>query len=644
MLSNRQEKIVKLLQKHKNGLTGEELSKYIGVSSRTIRTDIKNVILILERHGAEISSGTRFGYILEIKNQARFLDFLQETAASHIDSLDDRINYIIKRIIDNALKNKFFTQQDLADELYISLSTLKITLKEVAKKLEKYELELVTYKNNGMKISGNEMKIRYFISEYFSEIKEYSQNTTAELHDKIFKGIDLKLVQQIIFRVINAFEFHLTDIAVQNLLIHIAIAMKRTGQENYITYPLSQSKIMEKTTEFEIASSIFEEIYRETNVDVATSEIYYLTQHLMVSKKYMDVDDSAIERMNNTVKKIIAIINEKVNIDFSQDKTLLQWLSLHLKTAIPRMKFKMNIRNDVLDVIKSEYPLAFQIAVIASEFLEENENVVINENEIGYIAIHFGAALNRLDIKNDACIKRILIVCASGMGTTVLIKSRMEEYFEKRIVIVGTVPGYQLTADMLDDIDIVVTTVPINHINSDKIIQIKNLLNNEEIHCLEKRFFITDNSISTEIETFFRKDCFYNDMGFQTKEEIIEFLTEELKQKNLMNDLTKQSVFEREKTSATEIGNLVAIPHPIYSDSEISSIAVLLLKETIIWDEQPVQLVFLINIAKVQFKLWEPIFLKLFNYLVKNNGVKEILHEASYESFVKNLKKQFDKE
>lgn len=646
MLSNRQEKIIKLLQKHKNGLTCEELSKYIGVSSRTIRSDIKNLILPADEYGIKVHSGTRSGYVLEIINSKLFQFFLQGATVSHTASLEDRVDFIIQKFLQCALKNTSLTQQELADELYISLSTLKLNIKEASKILAPYSLEFASYKTEGMRLIGNEAKLRYFISEYISQKKNPSFLQSNAFYSNVFKGIDLSLIEHIIFRVINAYELHLTDVAVQNLSMHIAIALKRAGQENYIVYTLNQSRFMEKTKEFEVASSIFEELYRATKIDVATSEVYYLTQHLMASKKYMEADDSSIQRMTELVREIISNIKENVNIDFSKDNTLIQWLALHLKTSIPRMKFKMNIRNDVIDIIKSEYPLAFQIAVIASNFLEQKEHIIVNENEIGYIAVHFGAALNRQDIKTDACVRRVLLVCASGMGTAVLLKSRLEEHFKSRIVIVDTIPGYQLTEDMLRTVDIVITTVPIKHIDSEKIIWIKHLLNNKEIYLLEQHYFSLHQGIGigTEIEDFFRKDCFNMHMQFNTRNEVLEFLTEQLKSKGLMDDLAKHSVFERENASPTEIGNLVAIPHPVYNDPPKSSIAILILDRPILWDEQPVQLVFLISIAKSQFKLWEPIFLKLFNYLVKNNGVKEILHETSYDTFIKNFKKQFPQE
>lgn len=641
MLSKRQQKIIRLLQQHENQMTGEELSRLIGVSSRTIRTDVKNAGAYLAECGAVIHSDTRSGYNLEIQEADLFQKLMKgESTNARAVSTEDRVKFIIQRFLYNALENTPITQQQLADELFISVSTLKISLKEVAKKLAEYDLELLSFKTNGLRIDGSETKIRYCISEYILN-KKQGENTYNDIfYEHLFKDIDLDTVEKIILRVITAYEIRLTDMAVQNLLVHIAIIMKRTNQENYMVYPVSQTKALEKTNEFEVAASIFEEIWREMHVDVATSEIYYLTQHLLASKKYMDVDEQPLAQLKKMVKEILTVVNETVGIDFTQDANLIKWLALHLRASIPRMRFQMNIRNDVLEVIKSEYPLAFQIAVIAGSFIEKKSHVIVNQNEIGYIAIHFGAALSRLDIKNDAYVRRALLVCATGIGTAVLLRARLEECFKTRIKVVDTVPGYKLDQAAIDSVDMVITTVPIKHISSDKIVWLHHLLNQNEVNMIEKRFFLTKVATESEIDLFFRADCFNVGLQFPNKKEILEFLTEQLKSKGLMNDVTKASVFEREEASPTEIGNLVAIPHPIYNDTSISSIATLILDKPIMWEEHHVQVVFLISIAKAQFKMWEPIFIKLFEYLVKENGVKKIIHDASYESFIKNFRKQ----
>ena len=640
MASQRQRQIIELLQSHKTGLSGNDLSNFLGVSSRTIRTDIKALEGELRAYGAAIHANTRNGYSLEITDEAAFAAFTGEASKGGMESAENRVDAIIRAFFISTLQNTSLTQQQLADSLFVSLSTLKSDLKEARERLAEYGLTIGTYKTEGMRLEGDEGQIRNFISQY--NFLQTSDSGQVAYFQRLFPDIDIPQLLDVIICVSDSYQLHLTDMAIHNLVVHTAIAIGRAQQGNTMMYTLRQTKNLEKTREFEVATSMFEEIFRKTGIDVASGEIYYLAQHLMASKKYIDGGEGADQKMQALVMKIIQVIDEHVNIDFSQDQVLVEWLSVHLQTAIPRMKFQMNIRNDVLEVVKSEYPLAFQIVVIASSVIEQEEKDSVNENEIGYIAIHFGAALNRIDIKNDMVIRRALIVCASGMGTALLIKTRLEAYFKDRIIIVGTVPGYTLTEEQIDSVDMILTTIPLPQFQSDRIIPIHHLLDNQELQQLEQRFYLMPHGIQGEITSFFKADCFYTDRHFDDRQSILNFLTDQLKEKGLMNEAEKASVFEREEASPTEIGNLVAIPHPIYGDPPESRIAILILDKPIVWEKERVQLVFLLSIAKDQIASWQSIFLKLFTYLVKNDGVKEMLREPNYAAFIRNFTNQFN--
>ena len=119
-------------------------------------------------------------------------------------------------------------------------------------------------------------------------------------------------------------------------------------------------------------------------------------------------------------------------------------------------------------------------------------------------------------------------------------------------------------------------------------------------------------------------------------------MTESLENLGLMDEEASLSVMEREKASPTEIGNLVAIPHPLTNNAAISSISVLILDRPILWVEHQVQVVFLLSIAKSEFYLWETVFIRLFRYINKQNGIKKILDNPTYDDFIKNFKRSFD--
>lgn len=644
MFTQRQRKILAILKQHKNNITSDEIARLVGVSSRTIRTEIKNILPILKENIAKINISTRKGYSLEINNYEKFINILDEHITKTLDS-EARVNYIIQQLLNAALKNQSIKQQDLADELFIGLSTLKANLKEVKEKLKKYNLDIINYKNQGMQIKGNEAQIRYCISEYI-----FRDNLkTDDFYQHLFAEYKLNNIHNILIRVLTSYELVLTDTSLKNLLVHVLIAIKRATKEHNVMYTLRESKKIEQHKEFLIATSIFEEIYNQLHIDVATSEIYYLAQHLIASKKYMEIaNEETSNYIENLVIEMLQRVNTIVNINFLQDDNLIKWLKIHLESVIPRIRFQMNIRNDILDVIKNEYPLAFQIGVIASKVIEEKEHLTIDENEIGYIAVHFGAALTRMDIKADKITKSAIVVCGSGIGTAVLLKAKLKEYFKDLIHIVNILPGYQLKENDLNGVDLVFTTIPLPHLSNlstektEKIIHIKNLLNNEEIHLIQQKFFKNSDISKTNIKKFFRKDCFITNKQFNTKEEILTYLTKKLENSGLIDKETSTSIFERESASPTEIGNLVAIPHPMVNNTAISSISVLVLDKPIIWVDHHVQVIFLISIAKSEFYLWEPIFLKLFKYLVKENGIKKIINQPNYDDFIKNFQNEFN--
>jgi lichenan operon transcriptional antiterminator len=418
--------------------------------------------------------------------------------------------------------------------------------------------------------------------------------------------------------------------------------MQRSNCNKFVSYPSSIANKIENTFEYNVAKELIDNILKKMNIDIACSEVYYIAQCLLASKKLTDISESMDKKhVKKLVNIILKEIHEKLSIDFTNDEYLIDGLTLHLNIALTRIQFQMNIRNELLETIKNDYPLAFQMGVIAGKIVEQYDNIKINENEIGYIALHFGAALSRNGIKENIKAKNIIIVCSSGLGISVLLKAKVEEYFHNRLNVIKVMPSYEINNQILDNVDYILSTVPLKNVKSDKIIKINRMLQKEDVENIENKIFHKETTELLEITTFFNKDNFYIGKNFETKEECINFLADEAIKKGLMNNNAKMSIFEREEMSSTSIGDLVAIPHPIYNECGTSFISILILNKPIIWDDLFVQVVFLLNVEKGKMNLWEPMFLKLYNYIKLKNGVNSILKNKSYEVFINEFEKMF---
>ena len=519
-INKRRKRIFDMLKSHPQGLNGEAISQQLGVSSRTIRSDIKALQDALGKYNIRIFSSPTKGYrFSNFEHLGSIEQELFKDSISKLETSKQRINYILYRLLENTLNDVSITQNDLAEEMYISLSTLKMHLNEVKDILKKYDLKIAQYKTKGIKISGEENKLRYCIVD----IKNI--HLENEFFQNLISNINTNLLDDIIKKVLSERKLQLTDRSQKKLCMYIAIAIQRSKNNKTVVYPSSLTNKIENTFEYNVAKEIVENIYTQLNTDLSCSEVYYITQCLLASKKLIDVSESTNKKhVKNLVNIILKEIYEKLSIDFTNDEYLIDGLTLHLNIALTRIQFQMNIRNELLETIKNDYPLAFQMGVIAGKLVEQYDNIKINENEIGYIALHFGAALSRNGIKENIQAKNIIIVCSSGLGISVLLKAKVEEHFHNRLNVIKVLPGYEVDEKILENVDYVLSTVPLKNVSSDKIIRINRMLQKEDVENIENRIFHKTDTDLIEITTFFNKDNFYIDKDFETKEECINFI------------------------------------------------------------------------------------------------------------------------
>ncbi|WP_196604364.1 BglG family transcription antiterminator [Pectinatus haikarae] len=631
-------KVFEILRAYPDGVSGEVISGQLGVSSRTIRSDMKILEKMIQGYPIFINSAPRKGYMM-VCEQAFFADkFINDTLgrnAVNIKCSHEPADYIVCRLLTNSYTDTTVTQTYLADEMYISLSSLKSNFIECKQILSKYNIKIMHYKKDGIQIDGDENQVRNCIFDYIDKSDCFAE--------KIFAETDMISIDEVISKVLREREMQIPDTDKTSLCIHVAIAITRAQCGKSISYPISTVKKIDQTFEYNVAKDILEYLYAVLAIDVAYSEVYYITQCLLASKKFFN---TATSGENLEAKKIVYAVLEKIKqellIDFIDDEYLIDGLVLHLNIAINRIQFHMNIRNELLETIKNDYPLAFQMGVIASKVVKNLNKIDVNENEIGYIALHFGAALSRKGINEKICsAKKIIIACAAGLSIAVLLKAKIKEHFQNRLDILEVMPTYSITTEILKKVDYIFTTVPIDNIKSPKIITINNILQDDDIAKIEKIVFDNTSINKAYLQEFLKPRNFFTDKEFASKEDCIGFLTENAIQKGLMSEKTRASVYEREDISSTAIGNMVAVPHPIYNDMEVSFISVLILNKPIQWGNFLVQVVFLLSIKKGDNKLWETIFLKLNDYIRSKNGVESMLKNKSYDIFLHEFSSMF---
>lgn len=640
-------KLINVFAEAKRSMTSKELAAYIGVSSHTIRNDMKEVETLLCRHGAAIEGKPRVGYALQILNETAWHKFYQQLMLEQKNSLHepcgkivptgrkDRIDYIISNLLVLALRKEQLSQWDLADKLYISLSTLKSYWKDIQQVLSGIGIALIADRGNKIRLEGDENRIRRCIAEKLFSQDNLLDLSTSNFYQEVFSQEEIKRVKDIVLKAILSHDIVLSDMAFRGIVLHILIVLKRFGNAATIEYSAEELKFLRTTESYGVVREIVEEIHKEMSFNIETEE-YYLTEHFLSSQRFLrdekrsDRDESA----NGLVWYILGEIRSEYHIDLSHDRELIAGLQIHLNAAIHRLRFNIGIRNDILQVIKKSFPLAFELAVLAARIIETQENLKTNENEIGFLAMHFGVALDRKAHKKKSCI----LVCGAGAATAMLMKEILLRRFGGYLDIVRICPLYELRQTDLDDVDLIFSTVMITSFQSKKIVYVSPVLTEDDITRLEGR--IVCNKLKADVEAyqdFFHENLFFKGITLDSKEEILCFLSEQMLAQGYIDERTQASIFAREKMASTEIGGLIAMPHAIENTSSVPAVAVAILQKSIRWAYENVQLVFMISIPQNKCKLWEDIFKRIYQYLVRDKGIHELIAKQDYHILLARL-------
>lgn len=410
--------------------------------------------------------------------------------------------------------------------------------------------------------------------------------------------------------------------------------MCRSNRENTVEYTLNERKKLEQSSYFSSAKEILSIIQQQLGVDIS-NESYYLTQHFIASQKFIEST-----KTRNNCQQLISNILKKIklntNIDLSDDNELISGLTIHLIAAINRLKFNMNIRNGILESIKNNYPLAFEMAIIASEVIEQEENVKTNENEIGFLAIHFGASLERNKL-NEEMGKTAIIVCATGLSTALLLKSKLQRRFGGILKITRVMSFYELTEQIINSVDFIFSTVPIPKLDNKKFILVEPIMTEDDLLSVEKQLNKNEENNFTNYRLFFKEDLFFPSLEATSSYNAIEQLADAMIQHGYIDNQVKQSIFERENMASTEIGGMIAIPHALENHMSEVTISVGILKNPIIWNKEKVQVIFLLSIPKHLYKLWENIFKSIYKAFIDKYGSYKLVTDPKFETLMQLL-------
>lgn len=655
-MNARQKKLLKILINEEDYISVDQLMDQLAVSKRTVHNDLCKVEDFLSDYHIELKRKSKHGVKIEASvSKKESLLYYLDIHKEETDILSTKIRRmkIYSRLLSN---NEGTSLNKLADEFMVSKTSIVSDLDIIEKQVQKFNLSLIKDRK-GTRIEGNEIDIRHALSQLASDFVqlEFEEDqiepkvsrldlSTYYRLKNLFNIDAIEKIEKIISEAEQRLGYVINDLSYVNLITHLLILIKRVDNDTLYTKETAkqiyQAEVIDKT--MAIANYIAVAIAQEFDIELPEGEVQYIHQylvcsgiqsdfmHLNIENHLLDIKEEHIELVN----QLIEFVSVAIHCPLQEDKELKISLMTHIVPLLQRIKYHVKLDNPLINEIKVQYSAMFSIITLAVEMIDNQTLHNLSQDEIGFLTIHFQAAVERSMQQ-----KNVIIVCPEGIGFSRLIAHRIERFISY-IVIKDIVSLNQLQQIDLKEIDFVISTVPIKEC-AKPVVLVSSFLSEMDIRGINN--FLVDHV--SEQKQYYQhlgkiidETVVHVQLDFDNKDDVLSYLCDELHKHHYVSENYKESVFRREKIMATDLGNNIAIPHGSEKEIIKSKIVIATLKKPILWNQHQVQIIFMIAMNMKEPQVTKNTLKDLYAVMDNKQAMQVLLEAKDAKDVIEYLK------
>ncbi|SKA94108.1 transcriptional antiterminator, BglG family [Caloramator quimbayensis] len=515
----------------KGPLSMKGLSQQIDVSERTILREISAINSFIKEYSLRISE---FGGNIQLNGNAdniqRVKNLFEGIPLLWMLTQEQRQLLITAQLLlaKEPIKSAFFSYQFNVVE-----GTIIFYLDKIENFLKMKNLELVRKRGYGIEVLGSEWSKRNAFAELL-----YNYSSMGKLLSYLYEDESDYMIENFFNTVFNHELINKTkkiikkinergnilkdnDISYFSAFIHILLSIERTNSDMAIELP---EYIIDNALSLKDGCLIrdIDEILKEEGIKLPKGELSYIAIHLYGDNNIYINDEYSKDgfEIEDLIHEIINIVNKKLNIDIKCDNQLMTGLKQHINPALYRLTLGLEIRNPVINEIREYYRELFEAVDYACRIVFSKYNISVPLNEVGYITMHVGAALERQKTLKSSL--RILIICPNGIGTAKILCNKLKDKFPQ----IGEMDVCSLR-EMEERVkigyDIVLSTVDINKKPISDITVISPFLPSSDVDKISSliRGKLEENNVKHSVFSIYERSEAENEKDFSAADEML---------------------------------------------------------------------------------------------------------------------------
>ncbi|MHA7579085.1 BglG family transcription antiterminator [Paenibacillus vandeheii] len=502
-LSAREYQILHFLLERRDFVPVKEIASHMNWSEKTIYRELNALEHNLDTRGIRLERKPGTGIALALTQEQtmelRSTQWIPGKKVVTTLSVEARRIKILTNLLYDSPEETSINK--LSEEYFIGKASIVNDLKAIEERIEPFHLRLEK-SQLGTRLIGSEIDIRKamasLIHELVSEDRKEQEhqsridgNTLGELIEH-FGSDSVEGIQRILEETEQQLGYTIGDPYYINMLTHLLICIRRlkSGKVIRLADGISDHPVTDPNVH-SIAKAMANRIREQYGLELPSEEIYFIYQYLISSGmsipslnlELSGLMDKACPESKAMVKELIQNVSGMIRRDLTRDEQLYKGLIIHFKPMLNRLKYNISINNPLLEDIRKEYAEIF--CLVSLGMLPIAQACGLNsfsDDEISYLVLYFQASIEKSSKK-----KRVILVCSTGIGTSHLLKNRINRTFpEWEVVDVISTSWFKRMEDWTE-IDLIISTVKLEHQDL-PVVYVSALLNDTDVSLIKAKF------------------------------------------------------------------------------------------------------------------------------------------------------------
>jgi lichenan operon transcriptional antiterminator len=569
LLDQRKTLILNTLLKKNRYLTSRDLSIIAGVTSRTVRNDLRILIHELRLCNMEVLSTPGSGYRIPEENKKLIHEWLRTRNERQPMTPEERLLFIIRFLLSGPVD-----VSRLLSRIHVSDSTWEKDIGKCSSWLKKSHL-ILKRRKNVLNVSGGEAHRRLAYIRYYEDASRVSGGDVVSLLSADFPN--LEGVRKALTSFIKSMGFRLTDEDYNDLLICVLASIER-GENHGL-----------KTTD---------DVERRIRCFAAGLARHLSSNDILIGKGtalFVAVQFDGMFPKNGECAQLMRSLRKIVDpmlgefFHASADDDLLESLG---RISYPLVHdSQRDSENPIsLQELERQYPNALELSIRYLNALRLEYSFETDAAALPKIGLCFAAYIERIvGIRRK---KRICIICSTGIAGSQLLAAKIGRLYP-HVEILGIFPKHRLEEAVERKPDLIISTIEIE--TDIDVVLVRNILDDAAFERIVPQLK-KSNLGRMLFEGMISDRLFFPELEYETPEDVIRYLSDVLRTREGAGEDFAERVLKREALGTTAIGNLVAIPHAVPGRRSGNRICIGVLKKAIRWGKEKVQIVFLLKL------------------------------------------------